>query len=398
MGTIMDTRIDEIKRCEEKIRELSSSEENRRRSGFWKDDAHANDYIWHPSPKEKGVIPFSFELERIGYSQILNFSLSEFYVDPIEFVLRTMQSNIYRFETFKDCTPIGKAVTYWPGVGFEVSLFGQPQQYTEEDAWVGKDPVYKERVPIGSVEIPDFYNYPVMKDAIAFYEKMCELVSDDFEVIFPQWCRSAWGVAWQLRGIDNLIIDYFEDPEWVDSFLKKLNAARFDYSENREKFLGKKRTAANLYNDEVSVPVVSPRMYRDLIRPSETAVSEFFGGINYWHSCGNTTELIPLIDEVPNVQMVHVSPWTDVWKAAEGYTKGNKALEIVLHPVEDVLYPTSEESLRKRLTDVQEATEGFYRTVRADGFTIMRGVCEDVDRMKHWVDVANEILLNGEVR
>jgi hypothetical protein len=393
----MDTRIDEIRQCEEKIRELADSDENKRRSSYWKDDAHANDYIWHPSPKDKGTIPFSFELERVGYSQILGFSLARFYVDPVEFALRTLQSNIYKFETFRDCTPIGKAITYWPGVGFEVSLFGQPQQYTEEDAWVGKDPIYKERVPIDSVEIPDFYNYPVMKEAIDFYSAMRELVSDDFDIIFPQWCRSAWGVAWQLRGINNLIMDYVEDPEWVDALLRKLNAARFDYSENREKFLGKPRTAANLYNDEVSVPVVSPRMYEDLIRPSEIAVSEFFDGINYWHSCGNTTELIPLIDKVPKLQMVHVSPWTDVKRAAEGYNAKNKALEIVLHPLEDVLSPSSEEALRKRLTDVQEFTGGFYTTVRADGFTIMKGMDDPVGRMQHWIDVANEILLNGEV-
>ncbi|MDR1797922.1 MAG: hypothetical protein LBR44_10925 [Clostridiales Family XIII bacterium] len=390
----MDKRIEQIKACEEKIRELSATEENRRRQSLWTDDETANDYIWHPRPRSRDIIPFSFEIERAGYAKILGFSLKSFYTDPVEFVLRSLEMSIYRFEEYADCTPIGPAVTYWPGVGYEMSLFGMPQIYTEEDAWVGRDHVIKERVPIESLEIPDFYEHPVMKETHAFFERMRELLSDDFALIFPQWCRSSWGVAWQLRGIDDLIFDYIEDPEWLSAFLDFLTEARFRWSDARAKMLGIGHRKANLFNDEVNAPVVSPSLYKDVIFKSEKDVSDYFGGINYWHSCGNTTVLISLINELPGVDMVHVSPWTDVQVAADGYSD-DKTLEVVLHPLRDVLQPESDAFLRKVLEDVKRICAGRSVTVRADGFEIMRGIEADVAQMKHWVAAANEILLDA---
>ena len=391
---MVDVRLDQIKRYEDKIRMLIESDENKKRCSYWKDDPNSNDYIWHPSPKDKSIIPFSLEIERIGYSRILNFSLTKFYLDPIEFVLRTLQCSIFKFETFSDCTPIGKSITYWPGVGFEASLFGMPQDYTEEDAWIGREVSIKDRIPLDYIEIPDFYNHPVMKETHRFYSRMQEAVSDDFTIVFPQWCRSPFGVAWHIRGVDAILIDYLDDFDWTFGFIDRLKEARFDFSKKRAEFLKTNFAPANLFNDEVTMPLVSPKMYKELIMPSEIAVSNYFGGINYWHSCGNTTALIPLINELPNVNLLHVSPWTDVWSAGRGYEK-SKALEIALHPTEDVMFPASDDMLRKRITDIKEATTGFHTTVRADGFMVMTDAESDIKRLQHWVSEANKILLIG---
>lgn len=392
----MDERIERIRRLEERIRELEASEENKIRAGFWKDDPNANDYQWHPSPKEKGRVPFVIEYERVGYAQSLGFSVVKFYEDPVEFILRSLEIAVFKFENFNDCTPIGRVVTYWPGAGYEASLMGQPQEFTEEDSWVGRTPVLQERVSLDRLEPIDFFHSPVMKFTHSFYARMKELVSDDFEVIFPQWCRSPWGVAWHIRGIDNLVMDYIEDFEWTYGLLQRLCELRIDFSVNREKFLNIPRATANLYNDEVTVPVVSPQMYTDLIRPSEIAVSEFFGGINYWHSCGDTTALMPEIDKIPDMKMVHVSPWSDFHKAAESYDPATKTLEIVLHPLLDVMDPPNAQYPEEHLIEAREATKAFYTTVRADGFTVMGDKDVALRRVQDWVATANKVLLDGE--
>jgi len=385
----MDDRIEKIKACEERIRELSISEENKRRASMWKDDD-----TWPPKPKSEDVIPFTFDIERIGLAKILGYSLRKFYADPIEYVLRTMEAAIYIFEEYRDCTPIGPSVSYWAGVGFEFDLFGMPTLYTEEDTWIGREPLLKERTPVAELEMPDFYESTAMKETFCFCEKMRDVMSDDFEMGFPQWDRSAWGMAWQLRGIDNLIFDYVEDPEWVKDFLDFLNAARFQWSDARAHMLGIKHQKINLFNDEVGTPVVSPGFYEDVILKTEKDVSDHFGGINYWHSCGNTTMFIPFIDRVPGVELIHVSPWTDRKTAAESYSPG-KALQIVMHPVSEVVCPESEDTQRQVLSEIKQLFKERPITVRADGFEIMYSVERDTEKMKDWVKTANEVLIES---
>lgn len=389
----MDKRIERIRACEEKIRELSASEENRRREGFWA-DGDESDLLWPPKPKCEDVMPFTFDIERIGLAKILGFSLVRFYQDPVEYLLRSLESSIYLFEEFNDCTPIGPGVAYWPGVDFETCLFGMASIRTEEDNWIGRDPVVKERVPVGSLAMPGFHESEAMKGIFDFYERIREILSDDFDLEFPRWDRSSWGIAWQLRGIDNLIFDYIEDPEWLKDFLDFLTEARFRWSDARLGMLGPGCRKVCLFNDEVCAPMVSPALYEDIIIKNEIDVSEHFGGINYWHSCGNTSLFIPKIDTIPDVGMVHVSPWTDRAAAAEGYSKG-KAIQVALHPVSEVISPGSGEAMRQALLDIKDIFKGHRATVRADGFEIMYSVERDVKQMKEWVRTANEVFLEA---
>ena len=391
-----DARITKIRKLEERIRELVDTRENKRRAEIWSDHRGATDYIWHPLPKTKEKMPYSFEIERIGYAQMLNFSLVKFYTDPIEFVMRQLEMNVFKFETFsEDCTPIAKSITYWPGVGYEMSLMGQPQYYSEEDAWIGRDPVIKERVPLAEIEYPDFFENPIMKETDVFYNKMREVLSDDFTLLYPQWCRSPWSIAFAIRGYENLVYDYAEDPEWLLGFVNLIAEYRVRWSEQRAKYLGTPLVPTNFYNDEVMAPTISRDMYRDMILPSEKRISEAFGGINYWHSCGDTTPFLQEINSIPNVAMVQVSPWTNVQEAVKVYDK-TKVLEIAIHPLADVMMPDYPERIDEKIREIKAATTEFKSVCRADGFMVMNGDIEgSIKKLQHWIDRANEILLGG---
>ena len=143
-----DKRLEEIKKFEDEIRKLSESDENKKRTACWERHKGDDDYIWHPTPKDSSFVPFTVEFEKVGFSQLLNFSVVEFYTDPVAFVYGSLRISIWKFTNINDYTPIGKGITYWPGVGFEKSLFGIPQEITEEDAWVGREDAITERVPV----------------------------------------------------------------------------------------------------------------------------------------------------------------------------------------------------------------------------------------------------------
>lgn len=389
---MQDPRTNEIRRLQDEIRQLVSSEENKRRVSYWARHEGDDDYIWHPTPKPLAAVPFTIEFERVGFSQILGFSVVDFYTDPVSFVLESLRIGVWKFRNIPDCTPIGKGVTYWPGVGFEKSLFGVPQQVTEEDAWVGRQDAITERVPPDSLGMLDFERNPVIRQAREFHQKMLDCLDDDFPVSFPQWCRSPWGVAWHLRGIDNLLIDIFEDPEWVRQLLVFLTEARIRYAEERARSIGKSIYPCNIYNDEVTSPVVSPDIYRDLILPTEIELSRRSGGVSYWHSCGNTTVLQELIDRIPDLHLVHVSPWTDLAHAEQTYST-ERILEFVLHPVRDVLEADAAQ-MTETLRAARETVKTHRFVVRADGFEFGRDNLQTgLERIRLLARVANETLL-----
>lgn len=231
-----------------------------------------------------------------------------------------------------------------------------------------------------------------MKEIHNFYDSMCEIVDDDFTVEFPVWNRSAWGLAWHLRGIDALIYDYIEDSEWLKDFLEYLNAQRINWETQRCKHFGTELLPGSLYNDEVVSPVISPELYENIILPSEIRTAQFYGILNYWHSCGNTTPFMDKINTIPNLRMVHVSGWSDYKHADEVYDK-KMALQFALNPVEDVLQPPSLEHLDNKLHSIVENSKNRPATVMLDAVQMLSNVDASMKALYYWIDRANEILL-----
>ena len=130
--------------------------------------------------------------------------------------------------------------------------------------------------------------------------------------------------------------------------MRFITDARKQWWRDRSKYLGIPLEPANLYNDEVNCPTLSPAMFEEFVLPYEQELSEFHGGIGYWHSCGDTTKLVELIDRIPNLGMFHVGPVDrpapDRWRPSATGTP----LEICLNPVADVQMASADQ-MRARL-------------------------------------------------
>ena len=90
--------------------------------------------------------------------------------------------------------------------------------------------------------------------------------------------------------------------------------------------------------------------------------------------------------------MVHVSPWSDVWKAAKVYSH-DKVIECALNPLDDVMTPLHEGMPEERILEVKEATKDYYSVCRADGFMVIHDKETDIKILNEWIDLANKILL-----
>lgn len=378
-----------------KIRNLESTEENQRRNSVWEPITNTAEAYWHGRPREGlSFIPFTIEPEHEMWGKIIGFNLDEYYNNGSTYLLADLNMKIYRFENFCDDTPIGRTVSMWLGAGFEASLFGMNQKFTpDKDPWLGREPILKDTKNLDILPEPDFYNSPVMETVHLMYEGMKSMVSEDFCIVMPEWCRGPFGLACHLRGMDKITIDMIEDPKFVHDLMRFTTDARKKWTKQRADFMRVDIQPGSLYNDEVNVPLLSPNFYEKYVLPYEIELSEFYGGITYWHSCGNIVPLQKLIQNIPNLEMVHISPWSDLRKSVENFKDTDIALEVVLHPLEDV-QNASPDQIKARLTSIRSLAQGLSATVRADGLQNITTIEDDIAKIKLWGKIARDILIN----
>ena len=94
--------------------------------------------------------------------------------------------------------------------------------------------------------------------------------------------------------------------------MRYITDQRKKYSKDRWDFLGRIEIESTLYNDEASVPLISPQMYEEFCFPYESELSEFYDGIRLWHSCGSKTELIPSLKKFARqIGFMDLNWWSD---------------------------------------------------------------------------------------
>jgi hypothetical protein len=377
----------------EKIRELETSKENIRRNNAWKPITNTAEAYWHGRPQDGlSYIPFTIEPEHEMWGKILGFPLDEYYNIGLSYLLADLNMKVYRFEHFSDETPIGRTISLWMGAGFEASLFGMEQKYTKDkDPWLGREPILKNTKNLDVLPVPDFFESPVMKNVHIMFQDIKKKIPNDFNVVMPEWCRGPFGLACHLRGMDQIMVDMIEDPVFVQDLMRLTTDTRKKWTTQRAVFMGAPVMAGSLYNDEVNVPMISPNFYEKFVLPYETELSDFYGGITYWHSCGNIVQLENLIKTIPNLEMVHISPWSNLKESVNNFRGSDISLEVVLHPLKDV-QSISIEGITNHLTSIRETTAGLPVTVRADGLQLITSLEGDLNSILQWAQVAREVL------
>jgi uroporphyrinogen decarboxylase len=106
--------------------------------------------------------------------------------------------------------------------------------------------------------------------------------------------------AWSLRGMENLLVDMVEAPQWVDQLLDTILA--FDLAVVDEML--RYDIDGLLYGDDWGQQrglIFSPRLWRRFIKPR---VAQLYGAVNragkavMIHCCGKVQELFPDLIEV----------------------------------------------------------------------------------------------------
>ena len=390
---------EQIRFLVDKFLELEQSEKNQLRKAKWLRLPPTGRDQWRATPRSdgswrEGNIPLVIDLQNTIWTRLLGFSLKDYYTRPEVFLEYYLRMMIDRFEMLDDDVFLSKSISIWGSAAYEGSMFGVNYGlFDEQDPWLDHTSLINGPEDLDRLKFPDFRTSGLMPHMLNVYEGVQEMVGDELDVFFPEWIRAPFGLCVYLRGFENFLVDLMLEPEFAHRLLRFVTDARKSWYDDLAKYLGRSPGPANLFNDEVNCPSLSPDSYREFILPYEKEISEHQKGILYWHSCGNVTPLLDNIRLLPDMEMLHVGPWTSVDRAAQIF--GNTApLEICINPQKDVFDANASEMAQKMLSILNDCgrndVKGFY--IRASGFGVIKNLDFTLDKIKEWNHVVRTII------
>jgi hypothetical protein len=131
---------------------------------------------------------------------------------------------------------------------------------------------------------------------------------------------------------------------------------------------------------------LSPAMYERLVHPYTSRLAALYGPRKvYYHGCECLDGKFGVLDSLPNLGRVHVSPWSSP-EVARGVFGRRVILEVHCHPTE-VLFTMGR---RQMLDDVRRRLE-LAGDARLDlNLNDIHSVAGRPDRLRIWADAARE--------
>jgi uroporphyrinogen-III decarboxylase len=334
--------------------------------------------------EEVDRVPIRITLTMRFFATNLGIDLVDHYEKPEKYVEDSLRILQFQHEEILD-DRFKRGIVLNFGEGFESSLFGsKPTFKSDIDPLVGV-PIIKTEEDFENLDYPDFYKSGLMPKIIETYEAAEKMVKGRIPVFFENWDRGPWGVAFHLRGFQNLVEDVYERPDFVRRLLAFITESRIRWEKEKERFIGKKTEYPSLYDDEVHSEILSQETYKKFVYPHEKKLAEFYpNGIFYFHSCGNITPFLDTITSIRGLRLLHISPATDFKIAAEKLGR-----KIVLQKRMDPLFDLDNDA-----STIESRIREILRIGRKSIMELDPGPIQDtpLDKVKAWISLARKVI------
>jgi Uroporphyrinogen decarboxylase (URO-D) len=393
--------MDQIERINSLIDRIESelgSERNAEICAKWNAPEVQHTYM-HPVPRRTGQIPIVADLECPLWAKVLNFNVKEFYTNPLTYLEKQLEMALFRYDVFRDDSGLGRTIAIWLGVNFEPSLLGGRSVYPDHfDPLIDRSSIIiKDEESLRELEAReiDIRNSGILGLAHEFYGRIKETLPPGWKVIFPDWVIGPFGVASCLRGYENILADLVLAPEFFVKILDVVGDKMIEYSQARAKFLGIKVERPNLHHDDVNGQNFSRKAYHKFVFPAEKRLNSFYGGFQYWHSCGNVENFIDDLLEFDNLVMLDCGGWNSLDVFLEAIQRkgiNGIGIEKRFNPVRDVI-GSDDRSIRDRIRGLYDAAGGnktLNINFKIDGIGELGEAKEMVGRVNKFISISRE--------
>jgi uroporphyrinogen-III decarboxylase len=380
----------------DKVRQIADSDASPAWGDLWDRESPGSktpSMFGYPNPVAgTGRTPFVFCPDANFFSRVLGYNLKQVFTDAETYVRFTLEQIVWNHDHLHHDQAPSKTILINQLGFFAPSLFGMMPVYADDAVpWI-KGAVIKEKRDFARLKRPDFYTSGLSPLVHRMYAEARRILPDDFQVEFTTWLTGPFSLLFHLRGVMDLAMDMMDDPPFVHEMMQAATCWMEEWWTERARFLGRDKLEPLIIgDDEVNQPIMSPAQYEEFVLPYETQLSLYFGGIDYWHSCGNCTKLLLALARLPNLRMMDVGPWTALRPAVElfGSRPGSSIMKR-LHPVSEVL-KASEAKMYARLRQIKATCYDVPYMLFFDGLNVLDSVENSVRQVLLLDGVCHEV-------
>jgi MtaA/CmuA family methyltransferase len=246
----------------------------------------------------------------------------------------------------------------------EAADFGAAVTFPEDGLPIAGTPLLQDRAALPHLTAPDPATGRRMSDRLAAVRRLRETVGDDVPVM--GWVEGALAEAADLRGVSNLLMDLYDDPDFVHDLLSLCVEVEIAFARSQIE------AGAHIIGlGDAVASQISPRMYRRWALPYEQQIFEAvheMGALARLHICGDTSRILHDMAKT-GADIIDIDWMVDIAQAAEAFGPtvsvcGN------FDPVSVMLQDTPEDVYAATLTCMRQ---GGPRSLSAAGCEIPDG-------------------------
>ncbi len=390
-----------------RVAELAQSQENTKRQQMWRDvnslrRPERPPIICHPgAPVWEEVLPRSSCVAQDAY------------LSNIEYNLR---KQLYKWElgddTVLDSSMGVPAVARLEGQ----HLWGLPVKHVQHNyddisrTSYAYDPPIKDEADIERIVSPRYqYDHDATQESLS---RMDDLFGDILTV--RQTCAvpgpGAWlhGWATQLRGVQQLLLDMMDRPEWTHRLMRTLMEGFLGVMDQyvemglltlnnvglmacddlpQPDFDGEHVRLCDLWGrgESQEFQGVSPAQHEEFLLQYQKPILERWG-LTFYGCCENLTNKIDLILSIPNLRKFVCAPWTDVGKLAEAV--GDRYCIEWRQKATDVVYASDLSEVEQHLEQGLRLAEGCCVMIVLQELETVNG---NPRRLSDWAALAKDV-------
>lgn len=201
------------------------------------------------------------------------------------------------------------------------------------------------------------------KGRFGYYTEICRGLKEGISDALPVASVYApWTTATMLRGIENLIYDTIDDPDFVARILRCCT----DICQTVAGAVVRAGAAAFIGDPAAGCTLISPDMFRRWARPYLAEALEATRGIRILHICGSTD---PIIEDLASLGAgaISIDNMTSLSKAMEA-ARGRVA--VMGNIATDLYVAGTAEQMESAIRDCFQAARGKGRFILASGCQI----------------------------
>ena len=244
---------------------------------------------------------------------------------------------------------------------------GNDCDYDKNGTLYSKTRILEDKETIAKLNTPN----PRQDIPLPFLLKICELVGAELgnKAAVRGVVSLPWTVAVQMRGMERLIFDTVDDPDFIHSVMRFCTDYTIELGETVIETIGEH--AAGLYATDPSsgCSVISPQLYKEFVQPYHKEVVDHFQekGIPVtFHLCGY---IDPIIEDLlsTGVDGVSIDENTSLEKMFE-ISKGNA---LILGNISPLLFANgTKDEMEAAVKECLEIAKGVSGYILASGCAI----------------------------